>query len=282
MATLAEILELLPDVGRERLAYQSRYWILKANELLSMIETSVRGSVMYEEGHIVLNGRQTRYPVPPNLRKVQRVRWPDENGIRDPRTDLNGVSFEMRSGNICLFDPPGITATMFGMSQGVDSFNFVRSSLSIPVDPSVVEGWGCTIQHGAAVSFEYRRIIGINADYPDQIDLDGNTADEIKQADTANFYDKYLIVEGQKKLKRFTETSSLSPLPEEWNQILVYGLRWALESQSEEDGSSQNSLMWLNRFENALQGFEGDASERPGDQGRINPRPSCFWEGFGR
>lgn len=282
MSTLADILALLPDNGVARLAYNSDFWVRKANQILGEIETRATGPDLYEESYIPIpSSRQTMFKIPSNLRVVQRVRWPNENGMRDLRLVASRIEFEIQGGFVRLSDPSGVQSTFVDVTHVLSSsWNRLRGDVSLPLPTTVAEGWGCIVTHAATGRKEYRRVLSAQAESPPLVYLDGETVEIIAAGDTAQLFDVFMVLEGRRRLDRFANLESVSPLPEEWNQILSKGLRWALEVQSDEDGASEASQTFYGQFLEALESYCGDISERPGDQGTIQPQSSSVWDAF--
>ena len=281
MATLGDILQLLPDVGRERLAYNPLFWVLKANSILDVIEVEVKGSAMKAEAFIPVSARRTRYAIPPTIRKVTRLRLCDESGLLDLARDSLSVRHSITGdGMIQLQAPIGVDAVIQSIPQRISSQTSIRGEESIPLNSAIAEGWGVIVTHMLSGNKEYRRALGINSVFANQVDLDGELKEFAQFGDGCSVFDKYMIVEGRRKLKRFTAADSPSPLPDEWNRVLTLGLRWALEAQSDEDGSGAAAQKWQADFEAALAEMEDDSSEIPSDEGRIEPRRSLAWERF--
>lgn len=274
MATLGDILQLLPDVGRERLAYNPAFWIMNANQVLGVIETKVQGPEFTMEAYIPMGGRQTLYKIPTGMRVVQRLRWPDSVGIVQKGNMGALIPFDVQPGGfIRLLTPPNVTATVVNLTQTISSKTGIRRDPGSPISEGVVEGWGCIVTHTSTDGLiEYRRVLEKDDTFPSQINLDGELEVITAAGDTAKAFDLYAIIEGRRKLRRFVDDTSISPLAEEWDRIIAHGLRFILEAQSEEDGASQASQSWEARFLDALGDLQGDASERPGDQGRTEPR----------
>jgi len=278
MSTLGDILQLLPDVGRMRLAYNPGFWVRTANTLLSMIEAEARGPELYVEAFVPFNGRQTMFQVPAGIRKLLRVRLPDENGIMDQGVARSEIPYRSRGdGMIQLLTPPEIAPTTFTASQAITSSTHVRTDLSLPVNDLVGEGWAAIITHSTSDgSVEYRRVLS-HEEGSSIVALDGPTRTPIAAGDSTLLVDLFMVFEGQKRLSRFTSEESSSPLPEEWDRILEAGLRWKMEVQSDEEGASQASQQWLGQFREGIEAFAGDLAERPGDQNRTVPRGGSHW-----
>lgn len=281
MATLGDILQLLPDVGRERLAYNPTFWVLKANAVLDEIEVEVKGSTMKAEAFIPVSARKTRYAIPSCIRKVTRLRLCDESGLLDLARDSLSVRHSITGdGMIQLQYPIGVDATVASIAQSISSKTALRAPAGSNLTAPVSEGWGAIVRHMATGDIEYRRVLGINADIWNQVDLDGDLKEFALPSDGCSVFDKYMIVEGRCKLKRFETAESLSPLPDEWNRVITLGLRWFLEAQSDEDGSGAAAQKWQSDFEEAMAEMEDDSSEIPSDEARIEPRRSLAWERF--
>lgn len=283
MSTLADILELLPDVGRQRLSYNPTFWVRKANQLLGIIETEARGPDLYVEAFVPFVGRQTLYAVPKPIRKLLRVRVPDEYGIMNLGLPSTEVGFTPRGDRLIqLRSPAGITPQIASFTQTVGSSSVITNATAIT--QAIDEGWGAIITHTASGEIEYRRVLSFDAD-TNAVTLDGPTLssivaaddDPVVAADTAVVVDAYMIFEGQRSLTRFVSEDSPSPLPQEWDRVLEMGLRWALEFQSDEEGASQNATDWFDQFRDALDRYAGDVAERPGDMNRVEPRGGSHW-----
>lgn len=283
MATLGDILQLLPDVGRERLAYNPSYWVMQANQVLGVIETKVNGPEFYMEAYIPLASRQTLYKIPDGMRVIQRLRWPDEVGIMQIGDKSSAIPFDVMPGKfIRLRTPLDFAATVVNLTQTISSKTAIRRDPGQPITQAVVEGWGCIVTHTTTTgAVEYRRVLKLDTDNPSQVNLDGELEAFAVSGDTAKVFDLYLVIEGRKKLTRFVDDTSISPLAEEWDRIIAHGLRFILEAQSEEDGASQASQSWEARFLDALADLQGEASERPGDQGFIQPRGGAHFSILG-
>lgn len=276
MATLDDILQLLPDVGRTRLAFNPSFWPRAANGLLSIIESEARGPDLYMEAFIPFNGRQTMFQIPAAMRKLLRVRAPDGYSmldINDTRTEL--LYYPREGGFIQLAVPPGIAPVKAQVTQQYEDSLMVRPAPGSPISDPVGEGWAAIVTH-ASGAVEYRRVLS-KSDDGLSVSLDGPTKAPIAAGDTSLLVDRYMIFEGQRKLTRFVDENSLSPLPDEWNRILEAGLRWKLEAQSDEDGSSEASSQWFQQFRDAMEAYAGDMAERPGDQNRVKPRAGSHW-----
>lgn len=283
MSTLADILELLPDVGRQRLSYNPNFWVRKANQLLGIIETEARGPDLYVEAFVPFVGRQTLYSVPKPIRKLLRVRLPDEYGIMNLGLQSTEVGFTPRGDKmIQLRSPAGIVPLTANFTQTIASSSAIRNA--DPITQPISEGWGAIITHAVSGNIEYRRVLSFD-EATNQVNLDGPTLEQIapasvdplRAADTAVVVDAYMIFEGQRSLARFVNEDSESPLPQEWDRVLEMGLRWALEFQSDEEGASQNASDWFDQFRDALDRYAGDVAERPGDMNRVEPRGGSHW-----
>lgn len=276
MATLGEILQLLPDVGRMRLAFNPAFWPRAANSLLSMIEAEARGPELYMEAYIPFNGRQTMFQIPSTMRKLLHVRMPDVNGILNLVTPGSEIPYRVRGeGMIQLLNPPGVTPISVSVTQAIASGTTVTVGTAIA--EAIVEGWAAIVTHTTTDdSIEYRRVLS-KAEDGLSVELDGTSVKTINIGDNVRFVNQFMIFEGQRRLARFVDEDSESPLPDEWNRILEAGLRWKMEAQSDEEGASDASIQWYQQFIGALESYAGDLSERPGDQNIPIPRGGSHW-----
>ena len=299
MATLEELLLNLPDVGRTRLDYFAPdFWVKRANMLLGVIERNVQGPLMYAEAFIPLQDKTTMYLIPANLRKVRRVRSPIFPGGIDTSHDLNRVGCSIVGNFLRLDTPasvvPGRSATL-NPARLSDSDHWDRIWLfgtSEDSDVPISEGWYArltytTREEGVPDWPEYRRVIGLvdsdsgDASIQHYLQLDGPFVGQRPGVtDKILVTDQFIMLEGSRHLPRFVSKDSLSPLPEEWNDILVTGLRYHLEIQSDEEGGDAAASVWYSQFMKSLEEFQGDAAERPGDMAPIAPRRSVAWDDF--
>ena len=275
MSTLAVILGDLPTLLRKR--YQDAFWIRKANQILGEIETEIKGFKYQAWYPLILSEGRTIYPVPSALRTIDRVRVPDSTGIQIDSYDLGSeVHFRLLGDNIVLQalpDMSGLTAvTGTATAATLRTITYVTAvdvledqyAGKILMDTSN-GGFSFITSHPAALATE-SLVLTLNAELSAPL-TDTTPAFAIQH----DFY----ICEGQKRMTRFTATSETVPLPVEREAVMVKGLRYHGEIQTDEE--SQQVAFWKQEYLNELDKFQAEVGTPTGDRGRNRPKAESYW-----
>ena len=286
--TLAQIMAMLPDIGQQRLTmFNPSFWVQVGNQVLSEVETNVVGPEMEIEAALALVPKRTIYPIPPSIRRVTGLRLPNTDGVLDLQNDVTKVDFDIEQTFLKLKDPTILpdTSDVITLTQELASDYIVSSTPLTGADANTYLGRACMVYHanGGGVSFspatagtEWRLCADIIPTIG-KLYLNGPTERTIAVSDTIVTTKQYLIVEGRKRLARFVDMDSLSPLPDEWNQIVIKGLRYYMEVQSDEEGAGVAAASWQAMYLNAMREYSGDASFRSGDVSPVLPRQGGGW-----
>ena len=275
MSTLAQLIGDLPTAIRLR--YQDAFWIRKANQILGEIETTIRGYKFLSWQPLILVEGRTIYPIPSTLRTIDRVRVPSSTEIQIDPYDLGSeVHFNLVGENIVLQNLPDISgdSTVTGTATAVTStsITFV-TAVDVEEDEYVGRilrdtsngGFSFIASHPAAAAAA-SLVLTLNA--PLGVTLTDTTPNFSIDPD---FY----ILEGQKKMTRFSATSDNAPLPEEWESILLKGLRYHGEIQTDEE--SQQVPFWRAEYQNELDKYQAEIGTPRGDRGRNRPKAESYW-----
>lgn len=286
--TLTQIMALLPDIGQQRLTmFNPNFWVEVGNQVLAEVETNVLGPEMEIEAALALVPKRTIYPIPPSIRKVTGLRLPNENGVLDLHNSMSKVDFDIEQSFLKIMDPTLIPSESdaITLTQELASDYVVSATPLTNADASIYIGRACMVYHanGGGVSFspasagsEWRLCADMNPTIG-KLYLNGPTERVIAIADTIVTTKQYLIVEGRKRLSRFVDMDSKSPLPDEWDHIIVKGLRFYMEVQSDEEGAGVSAANWQAMYLKAMSEYSGDASLRTGDVTPVTPRLGGGW-----
>lgn len=291
--TLAQIMQLLPDIGQQRLTmFNPDFWVRVGNQVLYEVETKVTGPEMEIEASLALIPKRTIYPIPPSIRKVTRLRFPNVDGVMDTREELTQIDFDIQDSFLMLKDPTILpdTTDVITLTQELASDYIVSATPLTGADANEYLGRACMVYHAnaggiafspATAGAEWRLCADINPTIG-KLYLNGPTRRTIAVSDTVVTTKQYLIVEGRKRLSRFVDLDSQSPLPDEWDHIIVKGIRFYMEVQSDEEGSGASAAAWQTMYIDAMREYSGDASLRQGDVTPVLPRSGGGWgQGIG-
>lgn len=286
--TLAQIMQMLPDIGQQRLTmFNPDFWVRVGNQVLFEVETKVTGPEMEIEAALPLIPKRTLYPIPPSIRKVTRLRFPNADGVSDTEDDLTRIKFDVQDTFLMLKDPTILPSDsdVITLTQELDSDYIVSATLLTGANADDYLGRACMVYHANAggIDFspvsagaEWRLCADINPTIG-KLYLNGPTRRTIAIADTIVTTKQYLIVEGRKRLSRFVDLDSQSPLPDEWDHIIVKGIRFYMELQSDEEGVGASAAAWQTMYTDAMREYSGDASLRQGDAAPSVPRQGGGW-----
>lgn len=291
--TLAQIMQLLPDIGQQRLTmFNPDFWVRVGNQVLYEVETKVTGPEMEIEAALALIPKRTIYPIPPSIRKVTRLRFPNVDGVMDTREELTQIDFDIQDSFLMLKDPTILpdTSDVITLTQELASDYIVSATPLTGADANVYLGRACMVYHANAGGIAFSpanagaewRLCADIVPTIGKLYLNGPTKRTIAVSDTIVTTKQYLIVEGRKRLSRFVDLDSQSPLPDEWDHIIVKGLRFYMEVQSDEEGSGASAAAWQTMYIDAMREYSGDASLRQGDVTPVLPRSGGGWgQGIG-
>lgn len=286
--TLAQIMQMLPDIGQQRLTmFNPDFWVRVGNQVLFEVETKVTGPEMEIEAALALIPKRTLYPIPPSIRKVTRLRFPNVDGVMDTREELTQIDFDIQDSFLILKDPTILPSTsdVINLTQELTSDYIVSATPLTGADANTYLGRACMVYHAnaggiafspATAGAEWRLCADINPTIG-KLYLNGPTRRPIAVADTIVTTKQYLIVEGRKRLSRFVDMDSQSPLPDEWDHILIKGIRYYMEVQSDEEGAGSSAASWQTMYLDAMREYSGDASLRQGDVTPVMPRSGGGW-----
>lgn len=286
--TLAQIMAMLPDIGVQRLTmFNPNFWVQVGNQVLAEVETNVVGPEMEIEAALALVPKRTIYPIPPSIRKVTGLRFPNADGVLDLNACLTKVDFDIEQSFLKIMDPTVIPSVsdVIQLTQELASDYIVSATLLTGADANTYLGRACMVYHAnaggiafspASAGAEWRLCADINPTIG-KLYLNGPTERPIAVSDTIVTTKQYLIVEGRKRLSRFVDMDSVSPLPDEWNHIVIKGLRYYMEVQSDEEGAGVSAANWQAMYLKAMQEYSGDAAFRSGDVTPVMPRQGGGW-----
>jgi hypothetical protein len=291
--TLAQIMQMLPDIGQQRLTmFNPDFWVRVGNQVLFEVETKVTGPEMEIEAALALIPKRTLYPIPPSIRKVTRLRFPNVDGVMDTREELTQINFDIQDSFLMLKDPTILPSEsdVITLTQELASDYIVSATPLTGADANEYLGRACMVYHAnaggiafspATAGAEWRLCADINPTIG-KLYLNGPTRRSIAVADTIVTTKQYLIVEGRKRLSRFVDMDSQSPLPDEWDHIIIKGIRYYMEVQSDEEGAGASANAWQTMYLDAMREYSGDASLRQGDVTPVMPRSGGGWgQGIG-
>lgn len=286
--TLAQIMQMLPDIGQQRLTmFNPDFWVVVGNRILSDVELNVIGPEMEIEAALALVPKRTIYTIPPSIRKVTGLRFPNVNGVLDINDIGTKVDFDIEQSFIKLMDPTILPSEsdVITLTQELASDYIVSATPLTGADQNEYLGRACMVYHAnaAGVDFspvaagsEWRLVADMNPTIG-KLYFNGPTERVVAVSDTIVTTKQYLIIEGRKRLSRFVDMDSKSPLPDEWNHILINGLRFYMEVQSDEEGAGASAAAWQTMFMDAMQRYSGDASVRSSDVSPAMPRQGGGW-----
>lgn len=286
--TLTQIMQMLPEIGQQRLTmFNPNFWVEVGNQVISEVETKVTGPEMEIEAALALVPKRTIYPIPPSVRQVTRLRFPNVNGVLDTRDEMTKIGFDLEDSFIQLDDPSILpdTTDVITLTQELASDYIVSATPLTGADANEYLGRACMVYHqnASGVSFspatagaEWRLCADMNPTIG-KLYLNGPTKRPIAVSDTIVTTKQYLIVEGRKRLSRFVDMDSKSPLPDEWDHIIIKGLRYYMEVQSDEESAGLAMKNWYSLYTEAMREYSGDASMRQGDVTPVMPRSGGGW-----
>lgn len=286
--TLAQIMQMLPDIGQQRLTmFNPDFWVVVGNRILSDVELNVIGPEMEIEAALALVPKRTIYTIPPSIRKVTGLRFPNVNGVLDINDIGTKVDFDIEQSFIKLMDPSILPSEsdVITLTQELASDYIVSATPLTGADQNTYLGRACMVYHAnaAGVEFspvdagsEWRLVADMNPTIG-KLYFNGPTERVVAVSDTIVTTKQYLIIEGRKRLSRFVNMDSKSPLPDEWNHILINGLRFYMEVQSDEEGAGASAAAWQTMYMDAMQRYSGDASVRSSDVSPAMPRQGGGW-----
>lgn len=286
--TLAQIMQMLPDIGQQRLTmFNPDFWVVVGNRILSDVELNVIGPEMEIEAALALVPKRTIYTIPPSIRKVTGLRFPNVNGVLDINDIGTKVDFDIEQSFIKLMDPTILPSEsdVITLTQELASDYIVSATPLTGADQNEYLGRACMVYHANAAGVEFSPVAAgsewrLVADMNPTIGklyFNGPTERVVAVSDTIVTTKQYLIIEGRKRLSRFVDMDSKSPLPDEWNHILINGLRFYMEVQSDEEGAGASAAAWQTMFMDAMQQYSGDASVRSSDVSPAMPRQGGGW-----
>lgn len=275
MSTLAQILTSLPTVLRKR--YSDSFWIFKANQILGEVETKTRGYKFLGQSLLLLQDKRTIYPVPTDLRTIDRIRVPDATQVQiNPYDWSTTVHFRLVGDKIILDafpDMSGYTAYGPETAVTVTGSRVISSVAAADVTEDQYVGWVMVDETNGGWSF-----VAANeaAESGNSFDITVNEAfASLTDGDEFSLQPDFYIIEGQKGMTRFSATSDSAPLPAEWESILTKGLRYYSELQTDEE--SQQLQTWRADYLNELDAYQSEISSPIGDRGRMRPIPDSRW-----
>lgn len=286
--TLAQIMQMLPDIGQQRLTmFNPDFWVVVGNRILSDVELNVIGPEMEIEAALALVPKRTIYTIPPSIRKVTGLRFPNVNGVLDINDIGTKVDFDIEQSFIKLMDPSILPSEsdVITLTQELASDYIVSATPLTGADQNTYLGRACMVYHAnaggvefspVAAGSEWRLVADMNPTIG-KLYFNGPTERVVAVGDTVVTTKQYLIIEGRKRLSRFVNMDSKSPLPDEWNHILINGLRFYMEVQSDEEGAGASAAAWQTMFMDAMQRYSGDASVRSSDVAPSMPRQGGGW-----
>jgi len=277
---LGDVLKLLPLVIRNR--YRDLdFWIPTANRVLGEIEviSDQRSMILYEP-ILVVEG-VTRYRLPERIRKFRFLRQPD---FGSPLLDKwPVVQYDLAGRNVQTTWPvpfsgnADISGTVDSVTNGI---TIASTALAGVTDSLVSRLFLFTKTDGTT----YSGIVAINSD--GQLTMDGPALVDPEEDDAFVVTSNFLMVEGFRYLERFSseldDTNAIIglsqevPLPEEWQQLMLLGLRYYGEVQTDENGV--NVPNWFQKYEKAKFDYKADHRTPDGEMKRQRP---ASWPSIG-
>lgn len=276
---LSNLLEMLPKaLANYYSANDNAFWIRRLNTILKEVE---RLGVRPE--------RLDRFPIPnPSIAKFKvptNCRY-----MRDLQQSNVPVKFEMRGEYAVIVDDnwtpwngaqftAGVNSTLIP-PQAPQKFNalipwaneemLVGSAVRIegfspsqvPIDWTAIVTKATYIATSPTEEFSLYDIYVDDPEFPD-----------LAPSFSMEFYTDFLIAMGDRRINVVTTTQPI-PLDDEWEALLIAGLRYYGEIQLDE--TSNNTKVWMYEYEKAKKDFLKAGSQARGQVGAmkryINPR----------
>lgn len=253
--TLGEVFGQLPTIMFKR--YHPAFtWIPIANRVLGEIESISDHEDFRVFSPLAVKSMTTRYAFPSNVRKVRYVRY---RGCEVP--------FDFNDGVIVLERPLQTTQVIF--ESDVVSFNG-SDRVELANDVSGLRKKSMLIAPNG-----YGTVVAASGN---MLELNGPLTGMVEVGDSVQVVSDYLMIEGQKRLRRFPTQMDGDqpvallaevPLPDEWSQLLLLGIRYYGELQTDERGDMVP--YWGSQYELAKRRYLQDARTPRGDKVRQRP-----------
>lgn len=270
---LGEAIKLLPLVMRHRYR-ELDFWIPIANRVLGEIEviSDQREMLLYEP--IIVADSVTRYRLPERIRKFRYLRQPD---LGTPLLDKwPVVQYDLAGRNVQLtypvpfYDDAPIGGNIDSVADGIQIFSTALDAVDDLLTSRLVQ---FTKVDGST----YSGLVATNT--AGSLTLDGPALVDPEAGDTFTVTRNFLMVEGERYLPRFSAEvddhgapiglTQAIPLPAEWEELMLIGLRYYGELQTDENGV--NVPNWFSQWEKAKFNYKADHRTPRGEMKRQRP-----------
>lgn len=290
--TLSEIIDAcLPEIPVRR--YSDEYWIKKANFVLDELSTKLTGSYRETEVIVPLVEGVTKYRIPSQLRRPERIRYPAGNRgvtIGDPRTKVDfvivGDSFRILEMPVMNSDVD-LTATQTLPDGNPLQYSVVEDLMGMLEWPDDIEDRGAIITHYSApgiVSGQESTFVVRKYTEPFVVRaiLNGSLEEPAKLGDTIFVTSNFVIVSGPRSLRHFTTMDSLSPLPTEFDRVLGKGLLLYLRMAMDDDNTGPSISAADEFYRRDVEELIGDHEVFGSDKNPVQPVSQHMFSGLMR